>query len=319
MTFKELVDAYTFDDIAPSLSKIVQGHEDGNFPAFKTAYDNLRRKEAISHPDKIIVSLEGYEDEERYVGVRGMHRASWSECLGMEIVLEDVELTNHEIAAHCLWELTFFGSKEDSFFKKCCEKKTVFQTEEECKADEIEWKIFEFEYPTSAKSELNKRDEFRYSVDVNEKARTRMNRSKRKRLYRWEKRCKQLKSIGKIKIAISALTASSDIEPNELDYLFATKEIYKFDYQSYADHLEERASYLVELFTKYARRNFKQFTRYCFLFQSAPQYPITEKEKLELEKIKTVLNDDENAEVRFGYGTDETLDDQISVLSLMSF
>jgi hypothetical protein len=83
-----------------------------------------------------------------------------------------------------------------------------------------------------------------------------------------------------------------------------------------SDHIDGRAQYLVELFTKYAYDDFTDYTKFCFLFRSSSQYPVTESEKLELGKIKELLP--QTADIRFGYGTDDDLGEKMNVMRLIS-
>ena len=89
-----------------------------------------------------------------------------------------------------------------------------------------------------------------------------------------------------LKSGIRRLTESADIKEEELSYLFDTKLISERDFESCADHIDKRAPYLVELLSEYAYDDFTDYTKFCFLFQTSSQHPITENEKLELGKIK---------------------------------
>ena len=247
----------------------------------------------------------------------------WNISLGMEVICDDnVHLSTPEIVAHCIWEMTFYGFSEDQIHHYFA--RDEFDTSEDGrKIAELELKIVRFEYPISAKSAENHKENVllnpdNFQIDYTEfkKGPRAMNRSKRKRLYRWEERVKYLKRQHKIKSAIRRMTENSDINENELSYLFDAKLNSARDFESCSDHIDKRAQYLVELFTEYAYDDFTGYTKFCFLFQSSSQHPVTENEKLELSKIKKFLP--QTADIRFGFGTNDDLGEKMNVFRLMS-
>jgi hypothetical protein len=325
MTFKELLHSCSFNDLLPTLLELMPDHKD-SMPDFKIVFDTLRHTEPQSSSIEIRIT------HDEYINVGCIDPECdcncafcypWDESLGMEVILEEgVQLSTPEIVAHCIWEMTFYGFSWDSICHRFA-RDVVDMSEEGRKAAELKLKALRFKYPISAKWEFNNREEVLLDPDNNfgiECAESRkqrpMNRSKRKRLYRWEKQIKYLERRGKIKSAIKRLTANSDIKADELAYLFDTDLISEREFESCADHIQTRAQYLVELFTEYAYNDFTDYTKCCFLFQTSSQYPITEAEKLVLDKIKEVLP--QTADIRFGYGTNDDLGEKMSVLRLMS-
>jgi hypothetical protein len=325
MKFKELLHSCSFNDLLPTLLELMSEHKD-SMPDFKIVFDTLRRIEPESTSTKICITYDEWIDVscidpecEGYCGFC----YPWNISLGMEVTWDDnVHLSTPEIVAHCIWEMTFYGFSEERithFFAR----DEFDLSEDGRKIAELKLKVLRFKYPISAKLADNKEERVLLkpgnflinSTEFNRGSRA-MNRSKRKRLYRWEKRIKYLEWQHKIKSAIQKLTENSDIKAEELSYLFDTKLISERCFESCADYIDQRAQYLVELLTEYAYDDFTNYTRFCFLFQSSSQHPITENEKLELAKIKEQLP--QIANIRFGYGTNDDLGEKMSVLRLMS-
>jgi hypothetical protein len=143
-----------------------------------------------------------------------------------------------------------------------------------------------------------------------------MNRSKKKRAYRWEKRIEQLKQISQIKRLIKDLTAHSCIKAEQVNYLFEANHLNEYHYCSYVEKLKERAHYIVELITVYPRYDCSKDNRFCLLFISSSGHEITAEEKEELNKIREILP--KEATLIWEYGVDEALKDQIDLWFLGS-
>jgi hypothetical protein len=325
MTFKELLHSCSFNDLLPTLLELMPDKED-SMPDFKIVFDTLRHTEAKSTPIKICITRDEWIDvsciDPEYEG-RSAFCCPWDMSLGMEVVWDDnVHLSTPEIVAHCIWEMTFYGFSENQIEHFFAHDEFDI-SEDGRKIAELELKVARFEYPISAKSAYNNEekvllnpDNFRINSTEFDRGPRAMNRSKRKRLYRWEKRIEQLKRQRNIKSAIRRLTENTDIKKEELSYLFDTKLISERGFESCADAIDKRAQYLVELLTEYAYHDFTGYTKFCFLFQSSSQHPITENEKLELGKVKELLP--QTADIRFGYGINDDLGEKMSVLRLMS-
>jgi hypothetical protein len=324
MTLKELVHSCSFEDLLPALLELVSDNKN-SIPDFKIVFDTLRHTEPKSTPIKIWIAYDEYIDvgciDPEYDHNCGFCYP-WDESLGMEVILEEgVQLSTPEIVAHCIWEMTFYGFSWGSICHRFA-RDVVDMSEEGRKAAELELKALRFEYPISAKSEFNNREEVllnpdNFGIEYAEFQRKRpMNRAKRKRLYRWEKRIKYLERKSEINSTIKIMTTNSTIKENELAYLFDTKLISQREFESCAESIQTRAQYLVELFTEYMDEDFTGWTKFCFLFCTSSQHPITEKEKEVLENIKAVLPPTE--EIRFDYGVNDDLDEKMSVLRIMS-
>jgi hypothetical protein len=292
-------------------------------PGFKIVFDKLKHIEPESTPIKIWITFDEWIDVGCiYPESEGNYAfcCPWDMSLGMEVIWDDnVHLSIPEIVAHCIWEMTFYGFSENQIGHFFAHDEFDI-SEDGRKIVELDLKILRFKYPVSAKSAHNNTKEVllnpdNFRINWGESGERAMNRPKRKRLYRWEKRIEQLRRQRDIKSTIRRLTDNSDIKEEELYYLFDTKLILKTEFESCAECINKRAQYLVELLTEYAYDDFTKYTRFYFLFKSSSQHPVTENEKLELAKIKEVLP--QMADIRFGYGTNDDLGEKMSVFKLM--
>ena len=105
MTVKELIMEVGFDDLLPYLKEIIVGHFD-NIYAFREAYDILRDMQ----PNPKFAGKVWIEQEEDWVSVQSLDGDSWENELAKELVLsKDATLSKEEIAAHCIYDITFYS------------------------------------------------------------------------------------------------------------------------------------------------------------------------------------------------------------------
>ena len=105
MTVKELIMEVGFDDLLPYLKEIIVGHFD-NIYAFREAYDILRDMQ----PNPKFAGKVWIEQEEDWVSVQSLDGDSWENELAKELVLSNnATLSKEEIAAHCIYDITFYG------------------------------------------------------------------------------------------------------------------------------------------------------------------------------------------------------------------
>jgi hypothetical protein len=316
MTFEDYIATCTFKELLPALLPLCPGHEN-KMADFKLVFDELRLHKAITSATKIHINIHKDLDspqEPSYVNVSCIEPDikgfcafcgyPWDECLGMEISLDDdVHLSNAEIVANCIWEMTFYGFSEqeiNSHFRR----EDRIENKEDLKINELEEKLYHPPFYTKEKQE-------KYFLSEIPK-----NRSKKKRNYRLEKRIKQLERISRIKSAIKKLTTRSDIRPEQVNYLFDTKRIHEISYHSCVKNRQDRAQYLVELLTEYPLYNFSEDTRFCLLFKTSSKYPATPEDKEALCKLREILP--QEASILWEYGTDDSLSEKMEVLFLGS-
>lgn len=105
MTVKELIMEVGFDDLLPYLKEIIVGHFD-NIYAFREAYDILRDMQ----PNPEFVGKVWIEQEEDWISIQSLDADFWENELAKELVLpQNATLSKEEIAAHCIYDITFYG------------------------------------------------------------------------------------------------------------------------------------------------------------------------------------------------------------------
>lgn len=124
MKFKELLQKMPFDDIVPELSRYFRsiGYKSKDIRSFipgcKKAYDILMQLEPEETDRQVRFYLDRYYAErygddptvEMDLYDDNFETCPWSINLGKEIVLDEgVELSDAEIAARCLFHITFYG------------------------------------------------------------------------------------------------------------------------------------------------------------------------------------------------------------------
>ncbi len=124
MKFKELLQKVSFDDIAPQLERLLRDIEfEPNkirqiIQTRKKSYDILQQMQP-EETDKPVRFYMDYYDAEHYgekprvkmdLYEDDFESCPWPLNLGKEIVLDEgVELSDAEIAARCLFHITFYG------------------------------------------------------------------------------------------------------------------------------------------------------------------------------------------------------------------
>ena len=116
MKLKELLARCDFDSIVPHLLHIYPRHAT-QLPWYKEAYDILRHTESVDNDGTIQVAW--CNDDVKYGGkpyiyISNCEGQCWEYCLGAQLdVADDVHIADAELAARCLWSLTFYGFRPD--------------------------------------------------------------------------------------------------------------------------------------------------------------------------------------------------------------
>ena len=113
MTFKELLNSVTFNEVVPCL---LQMHPDaeGSLKWYKIHFDMLRQMTPKHHDDAnsdvCHITMEKWRDGKMILDAHPMEGDLWEHSLTKEIILApDVKATNAEIAACCIWHTSFYG------------------------------------------------------------------------------------------------------------------------------------------------------------------------------------------------------------------
>lgn len=127
MTVKELIMEVGFNDLLPYLKEIIVGHLD-NIYAFREAYDILRGMK----PNPEFAGKVWIEQEEDWVSVQSLDGDSWENELAKELVLpKNATLSKEEIAAHCIYNITFYGFSPAEIIEKFWESHSPMQSKME--------------------------------------------------------------------------------------------------------------------------------------------------------------------------------------------
>ena len=268
MTFKELLNSVTFEEVAPCL---LQMHPDaeGSLKWYKIHFDMLRLMTPKHHDDAnsdvCHISMNKWdEDSEPHLDAHPMEGDYWEHSLTKEIVIApEVKATNAEIAACCIWHTSFYG-----FVREQSQEYLRFDEDDlEIKdrwSDSKYYKVKTKRYftiirrngghvPTikelahSKKKELIRRskEDFLY---ISRK----MNNIKKKRMFRREFRGYYYERMAAIsKFIVQAIPALSDERNNmgieQLCCLFQSDLFSPETITSYADESTNGAKYFCEL------------------------------------------------------------------------
>ena len=282
MTLKELLTQVGFDELLPYLEKHEPEHLD-NLYDFREAYDILRNmKPANNFEGKIFVEWHGgeWEDEEKWIGVSPMHDCTWEEDLAKEIVVaDDVHLTLAELAMHCLWEITYWGfspdEREETWQRKFGPK--VLNNKYEIALDKLEESIWRHQTPRRLRSKG--KDGRRYVTWTNARDffNNRMNRSKRKREYRQDKREEYLRKMAARENLVRTLSAEgSSFRRNEVEFLLHVQYGRQYDYRSVTSNIENRLDYIFESMTRYQQVDLSRYNSAVIFLQFPLGKPLDE-------------------------------------------
>ena len=282
MTLKELLTQVGFDELLPYLEKHEPEHLD-NLYDFREAYDILRNmKPANNFEGKIFVEWHGgeWEDEEKWIGVSPMHDCTWEEDLAKEIVVaDDVHLTLAELAMHCLWKITYWGfspdEREETWQRKFGPK--VLNNKYEIALDKLEESIWRHQTPRRLRSKG--KDGRRYVTWTNARDffNNRMNRSKRKREYRQDKREEYLRKMAARENLVRMLSAEgSSFRRNEVEFLLHVQYGRQYDYRSVTSNIENRLDYIFESMTRYQQVDLSRYNSAVIFLQFPLGKPLDE-------------------------------------------
>ena len=322
MTLKELLTQVGFDELLPYLEKHEPEHLD-NLYAFREAYDILRNmKPANNFEGKIFVEWHGgeWEDEEKWIGVSPMHDCTWEEDLAKEIVVaDDVHLTLAELAMHCLWEITYWGfspdEREETWQRKFGPK--VLTNKYEVALDKLEESIWRHQTPRRLRSKG--KDGWRYVKWTNARDffNNRMNRSKRKREYRQDKRKEYLRKMAARENLVRKLSAEgSSFKRSDVDFLLHIEYGRQYDYLSVTSGTDGRLDYILESITKYQYLTLEKYNNAIVFIIVPTCYPLTKPELNRFnEAIRLHLGYDD---ILFGTSTYESSRQDVKVTLLLN-
>lgn len=110
MTLSSLLNSVPFDSMIPSLEKLSLKQTNHNqIGYYKMAYDELSHIRPKYEGYSMRIVMRNYNNKS-YLTALDIEGVSWSKCLGYELdIADNVTASDSEIAAQCLWGLTFYS------------------------------------------------------------------------------------------------------------------------------------------------------------------------------------------------------------------
>ena len=274
MTFKELLNKVTFEEVAPCLLQMYPKAE-GNLKWYKIHFDMLRLMTPKHHDDANAdvchISMNKWdEDSEPHLDAHPMEGDYWEHSLTKEIVIDpEVKATNAEIAACCIWHTSFYG-----FVREHQEEDLRYDEDdmeiEDRWDDYIYFKVRAKRYfsiirrnggyvpsvkelaPAKKQELIGRTKEYFWCISQS------MNKIKRKRLFRRDFLGHYYERMMNIsRFIVQAIPALKDERNNmkieQLCGLFHSDLFMSEVFTSYADEKTSGARYLCDLFEKYDR------------------------------------------------------------------
>ena len=265
MTYKELLDSVTFDEIVPCIQHLPDTHN--CVALYKIHYDMLRHLMPQQGEDdnkfaEIKYEKDDYEGAEPYLDAHPLEGDLWEVSLAKELIVHpEVKESWPEIAARCLWHTSFYGFTDEQI-KKTAERLGYYSQ------NLRDWDIEDIERILAQRLSRRikalggyiptKRD-FMIIPSFRAEVRKRMSCFKAKRLRRRIARRRIAREYysricttgGFIVNAAPDKTSRNDITMKELCALFRANHIRTYDYRSYTYNAADRAQWMQDLINKY--------------------------------------------------------------------
>lgn len=305
MILKELLEKVDFDSLAPFIEKTEGKHLDSIY-GYREAYDILRyMKPAENFKGEARVEWSGEEyGDDKWIGVFHLDGDYWEDALAKEIVIgENVDLSIEEIAAKCLWEITFYGfTPEHEGFERILRRK--LRNKYDVMLDRLEESEWRHQTPRKYRSRHNGQRFISGEWGMKDLFRKRMNRPKRMREHRQEKREKYLESMSLRENNIQDLIVSgSSFTRSDLDFILSVRHGVRYDFRSVTGPYRQpdsgiagpgetgtaaqaetgitaardnRLDYILESITKYQHIDLSQYDNAVICVRYSSRYPVSD-------------------------------------------
>ena len=315
MRLYELLSRVTFDDLVPTLNTLII--KENQLPYFKMAFDELRMMVPIINDDIIDVQM-----AESYIYVDGC-QDRWSNVLGKNITFdEELQLADQVLAAHILWEITFFGFGEEEmkanigrdYGDESHTPDNIYRRKIQ-NIEDRQWK----NYSRGAQWEISEGQKF-ISHDIAMevfKRREKRNRAKRMRDARQERQIQRLRKLAVREEGICKAVATGCISREQVEYIMNVQYGDEHTYSSRTNTSEDRAQYIIELIDKYSDIDFLKYDSITAIATTSPEHPFSKEEK-------TLLQDYFSSKQRFKrmqivFGSDPSVNShQMTLLMIVS-
>lgn len=315
MKLKELFDKYTFDEILPYLKAIEPERGDSMYQ-FREALDLLKHMEP-SKEDCGEVRIEWSQDEydeDKYISVHPLEGVCWNVGLAKEVVVaNDLQLDKKDVAAHCLWSITFWGFGDEPDPEDG--GPFAYHRKQRNKYDEALYiiQLSHWKHTTPRKYRWKGHP---LCTDIDYHERENKNRSKRKRDYRVECRKNYLKKHSQRENFILKLTRCGAFQREDVEYLHEVDEGQFFPYDSRTWDASKRINYILESINKYQDVDFSPYNDAIICLRASSEYPVTEAEK---EKLLAGLPESLKAmPIRIGLGTKESMKQEVEMMLFLN-
>ena len=277
MKLYELLSTVTFDDLVPTLNTLII--KENQLPYFKMTFDELRMMAPIFNDDIIDVQM-----AESYIYVDGC-QDRWSNVLGKNITLDDeLKLADQVLAAHILWEITFFGFSEEEmkanigrdYGDESHTPDNIYRR----KIQEIEDKQWK-NYSRGAQWEISEGQKFiSYDIVMEVfKRRKKRNRAKRMRDARQERQIARLRKLAVREEGICKAVATGCMSREQVKYIMNVQYGDEHTFSSRTNTSEDRAQYIIGLIDMYSDIDFSKYDSITAIATTSPGYPFSEEEK----------------------------------------
>lgn len=315
MKLYELLSKVSFDDLVPTLNTLII--KENQLPYFKMAFDELRMMAPTIDEDYIDV-----DSTDSYIIVEGC-QDSWAYVLGKNIRHEkELPLTDQVLAAHILWEITFFGFSEEEMKANIGrdygdESHTPDNTYRRKihKIEDRQWK----NYSRGAKWEISEGQKFiSYDIVMEVfKRREKRNRAKRMRDGRQERQMARLRKLAVREEGICKAVATGCMSREQVKYIMNVQYGDEHTYSSRTNTSDDRAQYIIELIDKYSDIDLSKYDSITAIATTSPEHPFSREEK-------TLLQDYFSSKQRFKrmqivFGIDPSVNShQMTLLMIVS-
>ena len=318
MKLKELIDKYSFEDIYPFL-KTLEPDKLDSMPSFREAYDLLRRMDpSKENCGKIYIEWSDDEFEsDRYITVYPLSGDYWENGLAKEIVLSDeIQLDEREIAARCLWEITFFGfgteldDDDESIFNYHRKMRNKY----DIALYKLQLSHWKHTTPCKYRSKT-----MPLCTDVDfcmRKWCRRVNRSKRKRDYRVKCREEYLEKHSQREEFIQKLVNCGAFRREEVEYIHQVICGQYYPYVSRTWDGCNRIDYILDSINKYQDIDFSQFNDAIICVRTSSESHLLE---IEQRKLMAGLPSSLLAmPIKFGVGVKESMKHEVEMMLFLN-
>lgn len=250
---------------------------------------------------------------ERYIHIGNCEGDYWNCNLGKQLAIDnDVMISYEELAARCLWSLTFYGFTPDDRDHFDREPRNLY----EWLADRLENKRFE-----NYARQKNKTIASRAALSIEEwkvfhRREKRRNRPKRMRDHRQKRRIETLKRMGCAEHTIEQILDRTEaFNREQLSYLFDTEQVCERIYRSRAYDKQQRLPYLLETVTRYATDIHDPYTLIVAILSVDPAHSLEEEAAVFRQIIATLPA---GVDICWTVGTKDGLGEEAELMMIKS-